>query len=164
MMDFMLSKPSHLRGYPLHRLVSGIANGKRVIFADKGDHLLLRSDAPINAGRIPSREVADGSILAFEMTACTGKKVRGHHRYFDVSDWRSRHEWLGRQGEACGFKVLTVHCFASMSLIKDETRSFHVDCTRFTGVLKVTDLVRFNECLLSGLGKARAFGFGLLVI
>lgn len=163
-MDFTLSKPAHLKGYPLHRMVSGIANGNKVIFADKGDHLLLRSRASIDAGHTPSKDAAQGEILAFEMTACTGKKVRGHHRYFDLSDWRSRHEWLDRQGADNGFKVLTVHCSASMSSIKDETRSFHVDCTRFTGVLKVIDPDRFKECLLSGLGKARAFGFGLLII
>lgn len=164
MMDFMLSKPGHLKGYPLHRMVAGIANGSRVVFADKGDHLLLRSNAPINAELISSKEVVAGKILAFEMTACTGKKVRGHHRYFDISDWRSRHEWLNRQGAANGFEVLTVHCSASMPLIKDETRSFRVDSTCFTGVLKVTDPDRFKECLLMGLGKARAFGFGLLII
>ena len=164
-MDYVVPKPPTVRGYALHRLAAGLANGEKVLFADAGDHLLLRSERPLAANPRPLRSIAAGDIVGFELRACVGKKVKGKHRYFCTSDWRSRHEWLERQGERHGFALITVHCTAEKLRIGDGERHFTVDQTDFTGVLKVTDIERFNSAVADGVGnKARAFGFGMLVI
>lgn len=165
MTDFVLQKPPTIRGYALHRMAAGVAGGDPVLFADCGDHLRLRTDKPLAADRQPLRSVSPGDIVGFELRACVGKKVKGKHRYFPTADWRSRHQWLARQGELHGFSIVTVHCTAAMLAIKAGERQFTVDQTDFTGVLKVTDLERFNQAVANGIGnKARAFGFGMLLI
>lgn len=164
-MDFVLQKPPTLRGYALHRMAAGIAKGSKVLFADCGDHLLLRSTSPLEATPRPSRKIHTGDIIGFELRACVGKKVKGRHRYFNTADWRSRHEWLNQQGETHGFAIITVHCTAAMARIEAGQRSFTIDQTDFTGVLKVTDQARFANALANGIGNtARAFGFGMLII
>jgi len=165
MMDFIMQKPASVRGYALHRIAAGLADGDKVLFADGGDCLLLRSDKTLDVAQCQVRTVSSGDILGFELRACVGKKVKGRHLYFRTSDWRSRHEWLERKGSAHGFTVITVHCSAAMQTVRAGTRQFTVDQTDFTGVLKVTDLTRFNSVLANGVGNtARAFGFGMLII
>jgi CRISPR-associated protein Cas6/Cse3/CasE subtype I-E len=164
-MDFVMQKPPSLRGYALHRIAARLADGKKVLFADCGDHLLLRSGQPMQAAQRPVRTIAPGDIIGFELRACVGKKVKGRHRYFRTSDWRSRHEWLEQRGAAHGFSIITVHCTAEMLTVATGNRRFTVDQTDFTGVLKVTDVDRFNNAVANGVGnKAKAFGFGMLVI
>lgn len=164
-MDFVLQKPPTLRGYALHRMAAGIARGAKVLFADCGDHLLLRSPAPLEAMPRPLREIHVGDIVGFELRACVSRKVKGRHRYYPTADWHSRHEWLSQQGDKHGFAIITVHCSATMHTVSAGERSFTIDQTDFTGVLKVTDEQRFTQALENGIGNtARAFGFGMLII
>lgn len=164
-MDFVLQKPPSVRGYALHRMAAGMTGGEKVLFADCGDHLRLRTEKPLDVTAQPLRTVATGDIVGFELRACVGSKVKGRHRYFHTSDWRSRHQWLDRQGERHGFTIVTVHCTARMLPVEAGARRFTVDQTDFTGVLTVTDAEKFNAAVANGIGnKARAFGFGLLII
>lgn len=164
-MDFVLHKPPTIRGYDLHRMAAGLTGGDKVLFADCGDHLLLRTDKPLAVDQRPLRAIAAGDIIGFELRACVGKKVKGKHRYFPTADWRSRHQWLERQGELHGFSIITVHCTAEMHAVTAGDRQFTVDQTDFTGVLKITDAERFRNAVATGVGnKAKAFGFGMLLI
>lgn len=164
-MDFVLQKAPSIRGYALHRMAAGLTDGDKVLFADCGDHLLLRTDKPLEAAQRPVRSIASGEIIGFELRACVGKKVKGKHRYFPTPDWRSRHQWLERQGEQHGFAIVTVHSTAKMLTVKAGDRQFTVDQTDFTGVLKITDADRFKLAVSNGIGnKAKAFGFGMLII
>ena len=95
-MDFIMQKPASLRGYALHRIAAGLARSEKVLFADCGDHLLLRTDKQLDVEQRPLRTLASGDIIGFELRACVGKKIKGKHIYFRTTDWRSRHEWLGR--------------------------------------------------------------------
>jgi CRISPR-associated protein Cas6/Cse3/CasE subtype I-E len=165
MMDFVLQKPPSIRGYALHRMAAGLTGGDKVLFADCGDHLLLRTDKPLDVDQRPVRTITTGDIIGFELRACVGTKVKGKHRYFPTADWRSRHQWLERQGEQHGFSLVTVHCTAKMLPVQAGERNFTVDQTDFTGVLKVTDADRFKLAVSNGIGnKAKAFGFGMLII
>lgn len=164
-MDYLLSKPSTLSGYPLHRMVAGLVDGAKVLFADQGDHLRIRTDKDLSADKAPLREFDAGSLLGFELAACVGVKTKGKHRYFPHSDWRSRHAWLTRKGGQGGFEVVAVHCAAESLPISAGARQFNIDKTTFTGVLKVIDPVLFKTALSEGIGNTgRAFGLGLLII
>jgi CRISPR-associated protein Cas6/Cse3/CasE subtype I-E len=164
--DLVITKPKAVAGYAVHRMVAGLAKDERPLFADMGDHILLRTDGPEATGSTPTRSPATGELVGFELRACVSKKRRGKHIYFPFDDWRSRHQWLARQGELHGFEVMTVHCRARPQRIDDSKgRRFTIDCTDFVGILKVTDARLFGEALASGIGSTgRAFGFGMLII
>ena len=164
-MDFVMQKPPSVRGYALHRIAAGLADGEKILFADCGDHMLMRTEKSLDVNQRPVRTIAAENIIGFELRACVGKKVKGKHHYFHTSDWRSRHEWLVRQGEQHGFTLITAHCTAEMLTVKAGDRLFTIDQTDFTGVLKITDVDRFKNALATGIGnKARTFGFGMLII
>ncbi len=166
MHDYILTKPPGTVGYALHRIAAGLVDGAPSLYADKGDHLVLRTDKALDGlAQRPVRPVQAGAVLAFSLRACVGAKVRGRHRYYPTQDWRSRHRWLERQGELHGFSLITVHCSASIARIDKGAAVFTVDDTQFDGVLKVTDAARFEAALRTGIGnKGKAFGFGLLLV
>lgn len=165
MNEYVLSKPPTAGGYSLHRLVAGLTDGAPALFADRGDHLVVRTGKQIGANQRPVREVSTGDVIAFELRASCGTKKKGRHSYWPVADWKSRHGWLDRQGERHGFAVITVHCTADMQVIEKTGRKFTVDKTDFVGVLKVTDSEKFGNALATGVGgKAKAFGFGMIQI
>lgn len=165
MNEYVLTKPPSARGYSLHRMVAGLTNGAPALFADRGDHLVVRTAKQIDAELRPVREVVTGDIVGFELRASCGTKNKGRHRYWPVADWRSRHDWLDRQGERHGFNVIAVHCTSDMQMIEKTGRKFTIDKTDFLGVLKVTDAEKFGSALALGIGgKGKAFGFGMIQI
>ena len=93
------------------------------------------------------------------------EKRKGRHIYLPMDDWRSRHEWLKNKAESRGFEVLTLHSASKATRIDDGVRSFTIDQTDFTGILKVTDETLFAQAMATGIGStAKTFGFGMLVI
>lgn len=163
MNEYVLPKPPTTGGYSLHRMVAGLTKGAPALFADCGDHLVVRTEKQIGVGERPVRQVDVGDVAAFELRASCGTKKKGRHCYWPVADWKSRHEWLDRQGERHGFSVITVHCSSDMQLIEKTGRKFTVDKTDFVGVLKVTDAQKFSNAVATGIGgKAKAFGFGMI--
>ena len=154
-MDHIVSKPSAIDGYATHRLVAGLTQGAPAQHVDMGDHIRIRSDAPL----------PQGQIVGFSLRACVSYKNKGRHRYYPTNDWRSRHAWLERKGVQHGFEVITVHASAKPFKVEKNGASFTIDDTQFTGVLKVVDASKFAAALATGVGNtARAFGFGMLLI
>ena len=84
-------------------------------------------------------------------------------------------DWLRRKGEAGGYHVHGLEpeavepCAISPAYRfhfhreKDGQRGYHSGVD-FSGTLDVTDASRFHETFRLGVGSAKAFGFGLLVI
>ncbi|MDB2343114.1 type I-E CRISPR-associated protein Cas6/Cse3/CasE [Porticoccaceae bacterium] len=163
--DYIVSKPASLKNYPLHRMVAGLVGDNHVLFADLGSSLLVRTPAHLEAAREGVKKVPEGQMVAFELRACVSKKRKGRHIYPRADDWRSRHEWLNQKALENGFEVVTVHSSSTMAEMTDDKRSFKVDQTDFTGILKVTNMTLFNNAMSKGVGStAKAFGFGLLII
>jgi len=83
--------------------------------------------------------------------------------------------WLERKAEAGGFRVHGLApdaeepCAISPAQRfyfhreKDGHRGLHAGVD-FSGLLEVTDPARFHETFRGGIGSAKAFGFGLLII
>lgn len=73
--------------------------------------------------------------------------------------------WLCQQGQRHGFQVdedsLSVDGYTQHVGKEDQLRFSSVD---FRGVLQVTDQQAFAEMLTSGLGHAKAFGCGLMLV
>lgn len=76
-------------------------------------------------------------------------------------------EWLKRKGEQGGFAVdsatLRVVPRGREYFQKKGQSGLH-SAVEFQGVLAVTDPSKFHETFTRGIGSAKAFGFGLLVI
>lgn len=76
-------------------------------------------------------------------------------------------DWIRRKGEQGGFWVneATLRTFSRGReyFVKKGRPGLH-SAVEFQGVLAVTDPARFHETFTRGIGTAKAFGFGLLVI
>jgi len=75
--------------------------------------------------------------------------------------------WLARKGEQCGFKLLgeTAKTTGYSYFDKlDEKQKSRLLSVMFEGKLEVTDECMFRHALITGIGPAKAFGFGLLTI
>ncbi len=74
-------------------------------------------------------------------------------------------DWLHRKASASGFAVETVQVIPQghLSFSKSGARGVHA-VVDFRGILQVTDAATFHRAFTAGLGSAKAFGFGLLVI
>jgi len=75
--------------------------------------------------------------------------------------------WISRKGEQGGFTVdeATLRTFSRGReyFEKNGLQGLH-SAVEFQGVLTVTDPAKFHETFTRGIGSAKAFGFGLLVI
>jgi CRISPR system Cascade subunit CasE len=76
-------------------------------------------------------------------------------------------DWISRKGEQGGFAVDTesLRTFARGREYFEKVGMRGLHCAvEFEGVLSVTDSAKFHETFTRGLGSAKAFGFGLLII
>jgi len=77
-------------------------------------------------------------------------------------------EWLQRKAEAGGFKLGDT---AKLSTVPKPRSYFHKKgqhgvhfAIEFQGILAVTDPALFRQTFITGIGSAKAFGFGLLAL
>jgi CRISPR system Cascade subunit CasE len=115
-----------------------------------GDRLVFRLQA--NATRkILTKSLADG-------TKQNGKRV-------PVRDDEARLDWLRRHAETAGFAVAEVRVseVAKRTGMRGAAR-LTLAGALFEGVLVVRDADLFRKALESGIGPAKAYGYGLLSI
>ena len=79
-------------------------------------------------------------------------------------------DWLHRQGERCGFRVISARD-STFRTATNRRKQDHYEKVaiphfgvRFAGLLEVRDADRLVAAVQSGIGPAKAFGFGLLSI
>lgn len=166
MIDSVIAKPIHASSYQLHRLVAEITGGKPSLYLDQGATLLVRSDKAFSLDSKPVRAVANGEVTVFHLRASPFFRKGGKNGYFRAGDWRARREWLEKQAVKHGFELMAVHVTAApMEVICSKNRHFTIDCTDFTGALKVVDAQKFSHALATGIGRVgKAFGMGLILI
>lgn len=166
MIDHRIPKPERIAGYQLHRVVAGMVNGTPVLYADQGDHLVLRTNHPVTLNGKAVYTPETGSVIGFELKACVATRKGGKNIYPDRHDWRSRRAWLESEGEKAGFELLALHVSGDREdVIASNGRKFWIDATQFTGILKVKDSSKFALALAQGIGRVgKAFGLGMLII
>ena len=90
----------------------------------------------------------------------TGKRV-GIYSDDDLS------AWLERKAENCGFAVarngLTIKPPMSEYFVRNGKKGKHISVD-FKGVLQVTHRPEFEHAFYHGIGPAKAFGFGMLML
>lgn len=97
MKEFIIKKPTAMRGYPIHRAVAALAQGAPHTWRDNGDTLTIRTTAPIDAVgvKLPATQV--GELRLFNLRASVSSKVRGRHIYQrKVTMWPGRPGWASR--------------------------------------------------------------------
>ena len=76
---------------------------------------------------------------------------------------QERLEWLTKQGEKYGFKVIQAQV-ANYKENKIRKHGFTVKSVTFEGILQVTDIEKFKQALTEGIGHEKAYGCGLMTI
>jgi len=159
-MDIVIDKPARVQGYALHRIVAQYCQGKSALWADEGAQVRIRTEEAI-----PSQYEV-GKLLAFTTTACVSFASGHKNKYLPVDDWRGRRVWLEKQAQKHGFEIVGVHVSGGMQRVEThDGRRFSIDATEFTGLLRVTDPLKFSNCLIKGIGRiGKAFGLNLLIV
>jgi len=75
-------------------------------------------------------------------------------------------KWMDSKGKSGGFKLIRTDVtrigFAYFNKSNQAGKSQRLRSVRYEGLLEVTDSEQFHKTLASGIGPAKAFGFGLL--
>ncbi|WP_284742295.1 type I-E CRISPR-associated protein Cas6/Cse3/CasE [Amycolatopsis sp. RTGN1] len=115
--------------------------------------------------------VSPGRKFAFRFTANPTKCDSKTRKRFPLRQPTDQIDWLIRQGERHGFVVpsaagglpdLAVTPIAAATGRKDGSTKITVEPVRFDGHLIVTDREAFTAALADGIGRAKAYGCGLL--
>lgn len=85
-----------------------------------------------------------------------------------LMDSESQIEWIYRKGEKHGFTLdenipLRIEKPVNHSFNRKGKRGLHIG-VRFQGLLHVTDNTAFKKAFCEGIGTAKGFGFGLLMV
>jgi CRISPR system Cascade subunit CasE len=146
----------------------------------KGDQVVVRSYDPLLTA------IAEGNEFAFRLTANPVYSIRDYKRFPQKEGKRDRGhvvnhvtveqqlKWLVDRASQYGFEipVTSEKAAQQVQLIGREKLSFRkgsggpvvISTASYQGRLIVTDAERIREKLLSGIGKAKAYGCGLLTL
>lgn len=179
--------------YSLHRVVYDLFDDMRsdqqkqaslpsgILFADKGGdfqsrQILMLANRPPNAspqfGEVKTKVICadflQHSRYAFEVTVNPSKRNKQTGKIVGVRGRDAIAAWfIERARQSWGFQVnpvnLQVEKLAVQTFKKDGQTVTHGSAT-FKGELHVTDGEQFSQSFRQGIGRGRAFGFGLLQI
>jgi CRISPR system Cascade subunit CasE len=171
--------------YGLHKAVYSLFpqadNGKTrdFLFADKGGDwqerkiLILSERRPQvpEHGAIESKEIPDAFLrhdhYGFEVTLNPTKREKATGKTVAIRGKENLCKWFIAKAPNLGFEVLSeslqVQNTGVQTFEKDGAQCTHGMAT-FIGKLKVTNREEFIKSFKHGIGRAKAFGFGLLQI
>jgi len=179
--------------YGLHKVVYGLFEETRsepekqasvpsgIVYADKGGdfnnrQILMLSDRKPHQtpqfGTVETRAVPESFLahthFAFEVTLNPGKRDKQTGRIIPMRSQEEVAAWfLARAETSWGFRVnpenLQTEKIGVQTFKKGDRTITHGSAT-LKGELRVTDPDCFRQSFLQGIGRGRAFGFGLLQI
>lgn len=85
-----------------------------------------------------------------------------------IMDNREQQEWIKRKGNDHGFQLfdefpLRIEKPVNHPFKRKEKRGLHIG-VRFQGMLKVIQQDKFKKAVYEGIGSAKGFGFGMLIV
>lgn len=110
-----------------------------------------------------------------KVDARTGNRIEKGIRV-PITDEGELLQWFKRKGEAGGFSLpacydgedngtqLTILPESRLNFQKPGNKRAHHASVQFTGILRVEDTSLFIQTLRHGIGSAKSFGFGLLML
>ena len=118
-----------------------------------------------------TKSVAPGFLehetYRFQLKANPTMRRSADKRRLAIYDETRLRDWIKRKASTGGFALvddlLDIGAPVDESFVKDGRRGKHV-AVDFAGVLRVTDRSRFTTSFNTGIGSAKGFGFGLLML
>lgn len=108
----------------------------------------------------------DGMIYRFKLEANPTRTVHKNRIPIITDDYIGT--WLQRKGTQHGFQPLSFSTTRSIitPVKKKGLRTYNITLNTviFDGILKVVNEQLFRQCMIHGIGRGKAFGFGLLSI
>lgn len=164
----------------LHAVVAAATDGSsRPLWRLEQDRLYIvsntihkdRLNARLGRPVIESRNDYDKFLNGIQQGQTRGFTITvnpsriSHGKRYPLKDADSQMAWLGDKLDTAGAST------ESVVISNDEVKIFQrkgkdvtVHATTFTGTLRVQDPDRLREAILSGIGKAKAYGCGLLLL
>ncbi|MGW0592740.1 type I-E CRISPR-associated protein Cas6/Cse3/CasE [Streptosporangium sp. NPDC002607] len=128
--------------------------------APQSDRSNSRVEPGGQAGDDASEQVADGACISEQAVA-------GRPRQIVPLDGAAAEEWWQRQATSAGLVLHTVTSTPIASARgqhRGTSGRINHACTRFDGTATVTDAKSLREAMLSGIGRGKSYGCGLLSI
>jgi len=135
--------------------------------------LLLSKDEPVAPawGFWETRPVAstflEHDAYRFQLRANPTMRRNADRRRLGIYAEPRLREWMLRKGETSGFRIadgtLTIGAPVDETFVRNGRRGKHVSVD-FAGLLQVLDRERFRGAFDNGIGSAKAFGFGMLML
>ena len=116
----------------------------------------------------PTRKT--GTLMKSERLAMEecGMKYPKRHGRRDPVPQEALEQWLRIRSEGCGFRLIKITAiqtgYVYFNKTHDAGNGQRLRSARYEGILEVTDPGAFRETLASGIGSAKAYGFGLLSV
>jgi CRISPR system Cascade subunit CasE len=124
-----------------------------------------------------SPRLTKDDILAFRLVANPTALIEKNGRTQRLGLFRAERgpdglptywDWLHRKAADSGFEVIeardSIFRLGGTDYASSIKHTIPHRGVRFDGILRVTDVERLKETLAAGIGKAKAFGFGLLTL
>jgi CRISPR system Cascade subunit CasE len=168
--------------YSIHRVVYGLFPGdaRDFLFVDKGGDfnsrqiLILsgRSPETPHHGEIESKRIPEGFLehehYGFETTINPTKRDQQTGKTVAIRGRENLLPWFLKKAPSLGFEIqadsLEIRHAGVQTFDLGEGKIVTHNSALFVGKLKVTDRKKFQESFRKGIGRAKAFGFGLLQI
>ena len=135
---------------------------------DAGEKLAFRLRAnPTVSRRVEGQKHSRRSDVLMHAKSAFAPDQRASQQCKDAMDQAAR-EWLAGQGEKNGFALLgppQISGYRQHSLgRKRQGKPIQFSGVDYNGTLEVTDTPAFMSLLEQGLGRSKAFGFGMMMI
>lgn len=109
----------------------------------------------------------DHAAYRFQLRANPTMRRSSDHRRLGIYGEDRLRAWMQRKAGENGFRIpdgaLTMGTPVDETFVRGGTRGKHV-AIDFTGVLEVADRDRFRNAFAHGIGAAKSFGFGMLML
>ena len=143
---------------------------------DDGPHfklLMLSKTAPstIEVGAWHSKTVSPSFLshrfYRFQIRANPTMRRSSDRRRLGIYSEEKLHQWIEKKAEQNGFKIephsLDIGSPMDEVFVRNRVRGKHVSVD-FQGALQVTDREKFKLAFENGIGSAKSFGYGMLML
>ena len=133
-----------------------------------------KSSAETKVYDVLLNKITDNSVWRFRMVANPTHSIKtksGRGKVMAHVTPEHQMEWLKTKAAANGFELVEDNCFA----LANEWKNFYKNAggkdmrvrlmlVSYEGILRVTDVDAFRNALISGIGRGKAYGAGMLTI
>lgn len=109
-------------------------------------------------------KVKDNMVIAFDVLLRPAKRHEGKSTL--IRDKDERIQWVKALGAKYGFTVRTMNELSQIkkNIYHTGTRAGRIDGWRYTGTLVVDHAETFKKAYITGIGRDKSYGFGMLML